>query len=145
MVLSSDVVNDRIATPMKGHPGYFGNSTEITAEVVRQVNSPNLGLVFDFYHMQIMGEDLMDMVRRHGDLIRYVHVAGAYPVSDKPDAIQRAELHHKGQLVDYPAVMAALKKEKGFDGPVALEYIPTATDSQAAEDHLRQAMQLCGL
>src|SRR5262249_16713213 len=39
--------------PMKGHPGYQGDDLDWVAEVVRQVNSPRMKILFDIYHVQI--------------------------------------------------------------------------------------------
>jgi hydroxypyruvate isomerase len=144
VVLVLEMLNTLITTPMQGHPGYLGNSTDRTAQIVESVGSPNFGLVLDIYHMQIMGENPVEMIERHGHLVRYVHVAGAYPVSSATDAKQRAELHHENQLTDYSAVMATLKKVH-FGGPVAFEYIPTTNDSDAATANLRQALKICDL
>jgi hydroxypyruvate isomerase len=142
VTLILEMLNTRIAAPMKGHPGYLGDNTDLTARIVREVDSPSLGLVFDFYHMHIMGEDLTAMIEKHGDLVRYVHLAGAYPVSDDAEAIQRAELHLEGQQIDFKAVMAGLKKI-GYDGPIAFEYVPTTTNPDEATANLRSALEIC--
>ena len=50
-----EMLNTRDDThPMKGHPGYQGNDTEYCMEIIEQVGSPRMKLLFDVYHVEIM-------------------------------------------------------------------------------------------
>jgi len=127
--LSLEMLNTRADDhPMKGHPGYQGNHTDYCLEIIKQVGSPRLGLLFDVYHVQIMDGDLVRRVKQCGEAINHVHTAG------NPG---RGELD-KNQEINYPPVMKALR-EIGYDGYVGHEFIPTR-DPLAG---LRQAVKVC--
>ncbi|MCP5117822.1 MAG: sugar phosphate isomerase/epimerase, partial [bacterium] len=40
--------------PMKGHPGYQGDHIDYCADIVKQVASPRMKLLYDVYHVQVM-------------------------------------------------------------------------------------------
>lgn len=115
--------------PMKGHPGYFGDDVERCVDLIRQVESPNMKLLFDIYHVQIMHGDVIRRLKRYRDVIGHIHTAGV------PG---RAELDET-QEVNYPAVMRAIL-DIGFNGYVAQEFIPTWPDKALA---LRHAAKVC--
>jgi hydroxypyruvate isomerase len=114
--------------PMKGHPGYQGNHTEYCIDIIKRVGSPNLKLLFDIYHVQIMDGDVIRRIRQHKEYIGHVHTAG------NPG---RGELDDK-QEIAYRPIMEALV-ETGYQGYVGQEFIPTR-DPLAG---LRQAVSLC--
>lgn len=115
--------------PMKGHPGYFGDDVDFCVDMIRQVGSPNMKLLFDIYHVQIMNGDVIRRIRQYKDLIGHYHTAG------NPG---RAELDDT-QEINYPAVMRAIV-DTGYKGFVAQEFIPTWTDKSLA---LRHAASVC--
>lgn len=115
--------------PMKGHPGYFGDDVDLCVRLIEQVGSPNMKLLFDIYHVQIMNGDVIRRIRQYKDVIGHYHTAGV------PG---RAELD-EGQEVNYPAVLRAIL-ETGYTGYVAQEFIPTWPDRIAA---LRHAAAVC--
>jgi hydroxypyruvate isomerase len=115
--------------PMKGHPGYFGDDVDFCVELIRRVDSPNMKLLFDIYHVQIMNGDVIRRIRQYKEYIGHYHTAGV------PG---RGELDQT-QEVNYPAVMRAIL-ETGYDGYVAQEFIPTWPDKILA---LRHAAQVC--
>jgi hydroxypyruvate isomerase len=94
-------------------PGYVLSTLAQAAEVLGEVNRPNVGLQFDLYHSQIMGGDLTHRLRQFGPLIRHVQIAGA-PLRNEPD---RGEVNLK-------QVMRALA-ETGYDGWISAEYRPS--------------------
>ena len=94
-------------------PGYALATLAQAAEVLSEVNRPNVGLQFDLYHSQIMGGDLTHRLRQFGSLIRHVQIAGA-PLRNEPD---------RGE-VNLSQVMRVLA-ETGYDGWVSAEYRPT--------------------
>jgi hydroxypyruvate isomerase len=114
--------------PMKGHPGYQGDHTEYCVDIIRRVGSPNLKLLFDVYHVQIMDGDVIRRIRQYKDLIAHVHVAG------NPG---RGELDDR-QEINYKAVMQALV-DVGYQGYVGQEFIPTGDPLTS----LRQAVEVC--
>lgn len=129
VTLCLEMLNTRDTThPMKGHPGYQGDHTEYCIDIIKRVGSPNLKLLFDFYHVQIMDGDIIRRLKQHKDYIGHIHTAG------NPG---RGELD-ENQEIAYPALMRALL-EIGYKGYVGQEFIPTR-DPLAG---LRQAISLC--
>jgi len=58
------------------HPGYFLNSATESAEIIRKIDSPNLKLLYDIYHMQIMEGNLISFIEKNIDIIGHFHAAG---------------------------------------------------------------------
>ena len=115
--------------PMKGHPGYFGDDVDFCADLINQVGSPNMKLLFDIYHVSIMNGDVIRRIRQYKDIIGHYHTAG------NPG---RGELDDT-QEINYPAVMREILKT-GYRGFVAQEFIPTWDDPVHA---LRHAAKMC--
>ena len=131
VTLCVEMLNTRDDThPMKGHPGYMGDDIDFCAGLCRRVGSPNMKLLFDVYHVQIMNGDLIRRVRRHADLIGHVHTAGN-PGRGELDAAQE---------INYPPVVVALI-DSGYDGFIGHEFIPTR-DPEAG---LREAVRVCSV
>jgi hydroxypyruvate isomerase len=129
VTLCLEMLNSRVSDhPMKGHPGYQGDHTEYCVDIIRRVGSPNLKLLFDIYHVQIMDGDVIARLRQHKDVIGHVHTAG------NPG---RGELDDN-QEINYPAIMRALL-DIGYEGHVGQEFIPTRDPLEG----LRQAVSLC--
>lgn len=130
VTLCLEILNTRDDThPMKGHPGYFGDDVERCIDLIKQVDSPRLKLLFDVYHVQIMNGDVIRRIRQHHPYIGHYHVAGV-PGRNEPDDTQE---------VNYPAVLRTVL-ETGYTGVVSLEFIPTWQDKLAA---LRHAARCC--
>ncbi|MDE0960051.1 MAG: TIM barrel protein [Planctomycetota bacterium] len=131
VTLCLEVLNTRDDThPMKGHPGYMGDDTEYVVDIIRKVDSPNLKLLFDVYHIQIMNGDVIRRLRQYKDLLGHVHVAGN-PGRNEIGA---------GQEIYYKAVMEALV-EMGYEGYVGQEFLPTG-DPLAS---LTEAVKICNI
>ena len=129
VTLCLEMLNTRDAShPMKGHPGYQGDHTEYCVDIIKRVGSPNLKLLFDVYHVQIMDGDVIRRLRQHKDVIGHVHTAG------NPG---RGELDDR-QEIAYKPVMEALV-EIGYRGYVGQEFLPVR-DPLAG---LEQAVALC--
>ncbi len=115
--------------PMKGHPGYFGDDVDRCVDLIKQVGSPRMKLLFDIYHVQIMHGDVIRRLKQLKDVIGHIHTAG------NPG---RCEID-ENQEINYPAVMRAIL-EIGYTGFVAQEFIPTWPDKIEA---LRHAAKVC--
>ncbi len=102
-------------------PGYALSTLAQAAEVLGEVNRPNVGLQFDLYHSQIMGGDLTHRLRQFGSLIRHVQIAGA-PLRNEPD---------RGE-VNLRQVMGVLA-EIGYSGWISAEYRPTGATRDSLE------------
>jgi hydroxypyruvate isomerase len=109
------------------HAGYFLDSPEEGAAVIREVAHPSVRLLYDVYHMQIMRGNVTATIRANLDIIRHFHSAGV-PGRHELD---RGELHYPG-IVD--AIAAA-----GYSGSFGLEYFP-AEDSAASLARMRRLL-----
>jgi len=129
VTLCMEMLNTRDDShPMKGHPGYQGNHTDYCIDIIKRVDSPNMKLLFDIYHVQIMDGDVIRRIRQHKDHLGHIHTAG------NPG---RGELDEH-QEIAYKPIMEALL-EVGYNGFVGQEFIPVR-DPLAG---LQQAVALC--
>ena len=110
------------------HHDYMCDHTAWGVRVVEEVNSPNVKLLYDIYHMQIMEGDLIDTIRQNIQWIGHFHTGGVPGRHELDDT----------QEVQWVAVMRAVA-DAGFKGYVAHEFVPTA-DPLAS---LRKAADLC--
>ncbi len=60
----------------RDHPDYMCDHTAWGVRVVREVNSPNVKLLYDIYHMQIMEGDLITTIRENMQWIGHFHTGG---------------------------------------------------------------------
>jgi hydroxypyruvate isomerase len=98
------------------HAGYFLYYVRDGAELVDRVGSPNVKLLFDIYHVQIMEGNLIDNIRTHIDRIGHFHV-GDVPGRHEPGTGE----------INYRNVFKAIYElDDRFQGSVALEYNPLA-------------------
>ena len=129
VTLCLEMLNTRDdSDPNKGHPGYQGDHIDYCLDIVKKVGSPNMKLLFDIYHVQIMDGDVIRRVHECGEHIGHVHTAG------NPG---RGELDND-QEINYPPIMKALL-DIGYKGFVGQEFIPTRDPLQG----LTEAVELC--
>lgn len=93
-------------------PGYFLNGTQQAADIIREVGKPNLRLMFDFYHIQIIEGDVTRRFETLLPLIGHVQIASV-PDRGTPD---------HGEL-DYGYVLQRVA-ELGWKHPIGAEYLP---------------------
>jgi hydroxypyruvate isomerase len=98
------------------HPGYYLDSSVEGAELVRAIRSPNLQLLYDVYHMQIMEGNVIANIEKNIDIIGHFHSAGV------PG---RGE-HFTGEL-NYPQILRRIDA-LGYKGRFGLEYFPKIKD-----------------
>lgn len=110
------------------HPDYMCDHTAWGVRVVREVNSPNVKLLYDIYHMQIMEGDLINTIRGNLQWIGHFHTGGVPGRHELDDT----------QEVQWDGVMRAIA-DAGFRGYVAHEFLPTADPLLS----LRKAADLC--
>lgn len=96
----------------RDHPGYFLSSVEQAAALIADLGRPNVRVMFDFYHLQILQGDLLRRFETHQAVIGHVQVASV-PARAEPD---------EGEL-NFPAIFAALDR-LGYDGWIGAEYRP---------------------
>lgn len=112
------------------HPGMFMDTAMEGLDIVEEVNSPAVRLLYDVYHSTVMGEDWREVLKR-AHLIGYVQVA---------DTNGR---HEPGTgSIDWPAWLAALKAT-GYSGDIGLEYRPSGT-TLASLQRTREVFGLAG-
>ena len=126
--LCMEILNSRVDIEMKGHPGYQGDHTDYCMDIIKQVGSPNMKLLFDIYHVQVMDGDIISRIRQYKDYIGHYHTAG------NPG---RGELDDK-QEINYPAIMKEIVKT-GYHGYVGHEFVPTRNPFKS----LSEAVTLC--
>ena len=97
------------------HAGYFLYYVRDGAELIDRVGSPNVKLLFDIYHVQIMEGNLIESIRSNIDRIGHFHV-GDVPGRHQPGTGE----------INYRNVFKAIYDQGDrFGGSVALEYSPT--------------------
>lgn len=86
--LNLELLNSKI-----NHPGYQCDHTTWGVAVCERVNSPNVKLLYDIYHMQIMEGDIIRTLRENLRWIGHIHTAGNPGRNDLNDT---QELNYRG-------------------------------------------------
>jgi len=110
------------------HKGYMFDNMAWGVEVCTRVGSPNVKILYDIYHAQIMEGDIIRTIQTHKDVIGHYHTGG---VPGRHEIDETQELY-------YPAIMRAIA-ETGFTGYVAHEFVPTGDPLTS----LAQAVEIC--
>jgi len=110
------------------HPGYMFDNMTWGAEVCKRVASPNVKILYDIYHAQIMEGDIIRTIQTYKDIIGHYHTGGN-PGRNEID---------EGQEIYYPAIMRAIV-ETGYDGYVAHEFVPKRDPLTS----LAEAVRIC--
>ena len=99
------------------HEGYILSDTDESFAFVRELQLPNLKILFDIYHQQISSGNILDSIHINYDLIGHIHLAGC-PGRHEP---YRCEL-------DYGYILKELEAA-GYDKYIGFEYIPSLEPS----------------
>ena len=110
------------------HKDYQGDRTWFGVEVVRQVESPRVKLLYDIYHMQIMEGDVMRTIRDNHQWIAHYHTGG---VPGRHELDDTQELNWR--------TVAKTIADTGYTGYMAHEFVPTRDPLTS----LREAIVLC--
>ena len=86
--LNMELLNSKV-----DHPGYQCDHSAWGVEVCEQVDSPNVKLLFDIYHMQIMEGDVIRTIWDNIQWIGHFHTAG---VPGRRDFDDTQELNYTG-------------------------------------------------
>ena len=108
---------------VKDHKGYYLTDSNEGFDLIREVDSPRVRLLYDIYHQHHMGEDVLRRIEDNLDFIGHYHIAG-HPNRDEKIF----------ENFDYRAVFDLLKKHN-VTAPVGVELFPSS------EDALRQLLQ----
>jgi len=111
------------------HKDYMADSTKWCVELVKQVGSPRVKVLYDIYHAAMMKEDVLADIQNQHECWGHYHTGG-YPGRNEID---------ETQTLDYPKLMRAIA-DSGFTGYVGQEFVPKREDALAS---LQQAVTLC--
>ncbi|MFN3324517.1 MAG: hydroxypyruvate isomerase family protein [Bryobacteraceae bacterium] len=110
------------------HADYMCDKTAWGVEMVKRINSPNIKLLYDIYHMQIMEGDVIRTIRENHQYIGHYHTGGN-PGRNEIDGTQE---------LNYTAISRAIA-DLNFNGYFAHEFIPKRDWRQS----LAQAAEIC--
>lgn len=102
-------------------PGYFVNTVERAADIVRAVDRPNVRLQLDQYHAGMMGGNAHELFRQYAELVEHVQIA------DVPGRHEPGTGHQP--IREFLAELDA----RGYSGVVGLEYRPSGATEVALE------------
>ena len=100
------------------HANYYLDRTAEAFEIVREVDSPYVRILYDMYHVQIMEGNLIETLRKNIRAIAHFHV-GDVPGRHEPGT---GEINY-GFLLPY-------LDRLGYAGWVGCEYVPAAGTEQ---------------
>ncbi|RBW67932.1 hydroxypyruvate isomerase family protein [Bacillus taeanensis] len=99
------------------HKGYYLYSAKEGFQIVKEVGSPYVKVLYDIYHMQIMEGNIISTITENIDKIGHFHAAGV-PGRHEP---------YTGELY-YLNIFKAIQST-GFNGYIGLEYWPLENPS----------------
>jgi hydroxypyruvate isomerase len=121
--LNLELLNSKV-----DHPGYECDHSGWGIAVCGRVNSPNVKLLYDIYHMQIMEGDVIRTIRENIHWIGHFHTAG---VPGRRDFDETQELNYAG-------ICRAIA-ESGYNLYVGHEYKPKGD----VYTSLQHAFEIC--
>lgn len=117
ITLTIEPLNERV-----DHEGYYLIKSDEAFDIVKQVNSPNIKVLFDIYHQQISEGHLIQNITSDIDWIGHFHAAG----NPGRNELQKGE-------INYPQIFSAIA-ETDYAGYVGLEYWPTRAPGGALQE-----------
>lgn len=105
--------------PIVDHKGYWLTTMAQAADLVAEVDSPALQILYDIYHQQITEGNLIANLRTYLPLIGHIHTAGV------PGRHELADSE-----IDYRRVFAEISR-LGYTGYVGLEFRPVLAEEEA--------------
>ena len=103
------------------HLGNFLKYTKDAAEIIRMVNSPNVKILYDAYHMYLNEGKICETIKKYKDLIAQVHIADA-PGRGEPGT----------GCINYRAVLQFMH-DLGCEQMVAFELYPKHGSAAAVQ------------
>jgi len=125
VTLILELLNSRV-----DHPDYQCDHTAWGVDVVSAVDSPNVRLLYDIYHMQIMEGNIIQTIRDYHQWFAHYHTAGV-PGRNEIDATQE---------LNYRAICQTIQAT-GYTGYLVQEFFPVH-DWRAS---LEQAYDVCDI
>jgi hydroxypyruvate isomerase len=112
------------------HKGYYLYTSEEGFQIIDEVGSPNVKLLFDIYHQQITEGNLIANITASIGKISHFHVADV-PGRHEPGTGE----------INYRNVFKAIS-DSGYDGFVGLEYWPVGSDDDSLKALLKMTADL---
>lgn len=102
--------------PLNHHdaPGYFLKTADQAADIISEIGSDRLKLMFDCYHLQIMQGDISRLLEKMMPITGHIQIA-AVPSRAEPDEGE-LDYHHILKLIDglnYKGFIGAEYKPRG--------------------------------
>jgi hydroxypyruvate isomerase len=123
ILLIMELLNSKV-----NHKNYQCDHTAWGVEVMKQVNSTHVKLLYDIYHMQIMEGDIIRNIREFHPYLGHYHTGGN-PGRNEIDSSQE---------IYYPPIVEAIIAT-GFKGYIAHEFIPKRDPLTS----LKEAIGIC--
>lgn len=109
------------------HPGVYLDTTAETLQIVREIDRPEIRMLYDAYHSLVMGEDIST------ELTGATHLIGHVQIADTPGR------HEPGTgNVNWHDTLQSLRTA-GWEGPLGLEYWPVGGTDQSFT-HIREVL-----
>jgi hydroxypyruvate isomerase len=109
------------------HAGYYLQTAKEGFEIIDEVGSPALKMLFDIYHHQIMEGNIIPDITKNISRIAHFHVADV-PGRHEPGTGE----------INYGNIFRAIASA-GYQGFVGLEYKPSRSTDETLKDVLRLA------
>jgi hydroxypyruvate isomerase len=107
------------------HPDTFLDDPRLSADIIKAINSSSVKILYDIYHMQIMGGNILSFVAENLRYIGHFHIAGV-PGRNEPF----------GGELDYARIVREITA-MGYTGCFGLEYWPKGD----VEGSLRKSLE----
>ena len=118
-----EVLNSKV-----NHKDYMFDHTDWGVELCKKVGSDRFKILWDIYHVAVMGEDVIPTLQKQKEIIGHYHTGGV-PGRHEID---------ETQTLNYTEVMKAIVAT-GFKGYVAQEFLPQREPFAS----LAQALKIC--
>ena len=118
-------INIEALNSLVDHKGYYLDSSYIGFEIMKAVNCPNIKLLYDIYHMQIMEGNIVENIKKNIDFIGHFHSAG----------VPGRNEHFNGES-NYNIILKAINKTD-YNRYFGLEYWPTYDNKKSISDVLK--------
>lgn len=103
----------------RASPGYFLYQVEHAVDIIGRIGSGNVFLQYDFYHVQIVGGDIIERFKKYQPLIAHIQCSQV-PVRREPD--------EHGEI-NYPFVFAEIDR-LGYPHWIGCEYEPSTARTE---------------
>ena len=127
VVLHMEILNSRI-----DHLDYMADHSDWAFELCQRIDSPNMKMLFDIYHVQINEGDIIRRLRKCAPYIGHYHTGGVPGRGEITD----------DQELNYRAIMKAIHAS-GFQGYVAQEFSPSGNTAEEKAKSLKRAILVC--